>query len=230
MAEFSARPAIGLVGGLGVGATVYYYKALVEAFAARNLAPNLVISHADLKLVLDLVEARALDDLAEYLAGQVERLAGAGASFAAIPAVTPHICAAELKRRINIPLVDMIDCVQKELVTRSARRVAILGTKFVMQSDMYGRLGAFEIVRLDPASLEFVHANYMQIASTGSIQGADIEGIRRIAQGLASEQAVDVVALAGTELSLAFNEADCGFPAIDCARVQIDAIVAASME
>jgi aspartate racemase len=222
--------AIGIVGGLGVGATVHYYEKLAVAFATRGERPDLTISHADLGHVLGLIEAKAIDDLAAYMAVHIDRLSKAGARLAAIPAVAPHICAAQLKHRIGVPLIDLIDCVREELADRGAKRLAILGTRFVVESDMYGGLTEYEVVRPDPAAIKFVHANYMRIASTGTIHGADVEGIRRVAQGLVRDRGVDAVVLAGTELSLAFGGADQGFPALDCARVHIDAIAAASMQ
>ena len=72
--------AIGLVGGLGPGATIYYYEKLAKALAARADIASLVISHADLKFVLGRIEARALDELANYLAGHADRLKRAGAT------------------------------------------------------------------------------------------------------------------------------------------------------
>jgi aspartate racemase len=218
------------VGGLGVGATVHYYERLAATIATRAEKPGLTISHADLRHVLGLIEAKAIDDLAAYLAAHIDRLSKAGARLTAIPAVAPHICAAQLKRRIGVPLIDLIDCVREELACRGVKRLAILGTRFVVESDMYGDLTEYEVVRPDPASIEFVHANYMRIASTGTIRGADVEGIRRVAQGLIRDRAVETVVLAGTELSLAFGGSDQGFPALDCARVHIDAIAAASMQ
>jgi aspartate racemase len=222
--------AIGIVGGLGVGATVHYYEKLAAAIATRGERLDLTISHADLRHVLGLVEAQAIDDLAAYLAVHIDRLSKAGARLAAIPAVAPHLCAAQLKHRIGVPLIDLIDCVREELAGRGAKRLAILGTRFVMESDMYGSLSEYEVVRPDPAAIEFVHANYMRIASTGSIRGADVEGIRRVAQGLVRDRAVAAVVLAGTELSLAFGRADQGFPALDCASIHIAAITAAAMQ
>lgn len=226
--EHDTYHAIGLVGGLGPGATVHYYERLTKEFAKLSTTPRLLISHAELKFVLDRVGAGALDELAEYLAGHVESLARAGAEFAAIGAVTPHICARQVRARISLPFVDLIDCTRAELARRRARRIVVLGTRFVMRSDMYGRLDGFEVVKLASDALDFVHANYMKIAATGAVagSGADIEGLRAIAQGSVRNQGVEVVVLAGTELSLVFNEIDCGFPALDCARAHIDAIVA----
>jgi len=68
----------------------------------------------------------------------------------------------------------------------------------------------------------------MKIAAAGAVagSGADVEGLRAIAQASVRNQGVEAVVLAGTELSLAFNETDCGFPALDCAHAHLDAIVA----
>ncbi len=85
----------GLVAGLGVGAGMFYYKALVDAHLARGLSPRLVMVHADVRSVISLATARQTTQLAEYLAGLLRQLALAGAEVAAIPAFAPQICAAE---------------------------------------------------------------------------------------------------------------------------------------
>jgi hypothetical protein len=38
---------VGIVGGLGVGATVHYYEKIAAACKARGVVPDLVIVHAD---------------------------------------------------------------------------------------------------------------------------------------------------------------------------------------
>ena len=229
--EGEGSQTIGLIGGLGPGATIHYYERLTKAFAERGVPLRLSISHADLSYVLGRVQARALDELADYLAGHIESLARAGAAFAAIGAVAPHICAPQLRARIALPFLDLIDCTRAELGRRGTRRVAVLGTQFVMRSDMYGRLDGFDVVKLAPDAVDFVHANYMRIAAAGAVAGsaADIEGLRAVAQRLVRDQGADAVILAGTELSLAFDETTCGFPALDCARAHLDAIIARAL-
>jgi aspartate racemase len=89
----------GLIGGLGVGATVLYYEAIAAACAKRDLVPRLTIANAHAPTALALVQANRIEDLATYLAGFVRELAAAGAVFFAIPAITPisagRICAAK---------------------------------------------------------------------------------------------------------------------------------------
>lgn len=217
---------IGLVGGLGPGSTIHYYDHLTRAFAARGESPGLVITHADRAFVQSRVEAGALDELANYFADHTARLERAGATFAAITAIAPHICASELEELSTLPFLDLIDCVRQGLAARSIERVALFGTRYVMESDMYGRLNDFDVVRPAPEIIDFVHRNYMNIASTGRLAGADVEGVRSAAQTLVRDHGVQAIVLAGTDFSLAFNEADCGFPAIDSSRVHIDAILA----
>ena len=221
----SALKRVGLVGGLGVGAAMHYYRRLADAFAARGAQPGLVMTHADVGRAYTLVQQGAMQELALYLNEHLKTLRAAGCDFAAIAAVTPLACAPQLDAIQALPRLDVFDSVNAELKRRRVRRVALLGTRFVMQSDMFGRLDDVEIVRPSAEAAELVQNNYLIIARTGGIEGADIEGVRGVAKQLA-EAGAETVILAGTELSLAFDEATAGFPALDSGRVHIDAIVA----
>jgi aspartate racemase len=219
---------IGLIGGLGVGAGMYYYEKLAAAFVDRGAQPGLVVSHADIGRAYTMVQQGEMDALAAYLNEHLTTLAKAGCEIAAIAAVTPLICWPQLQPIAALPIVDVFDCVNAELARRNARRVAILGTQFVMQSDMFGRLQDVEIVQLRSEELDLVQRNYLIIARTGNVAYADIEAIRAIAKSLADAGA-DAVILAGTELSLAFDEASADFPALDSGRVHVNAIVEAAL-
>jgi|SRR5262245_51910779 len=220
---------LGLVCGLGVGAGIHYYRHIADAFAARGAEPGLVVSHADIGRAYTLVQQGEMEELADYLDAHLKTLAGAGCAFAAIAAVTPLICAPELDRISALPRIDVFDSVNAEVKRRGVKRVAVLGTQFVMETDMFGRLDGVEIVRPTPTQAALVRDNYLIIARMGGIEHADIEGVRAVGKSLADAGA-EAVILAGTELSLAFTEANAGFPALDSGRVHIDAIVAHALE
>src|SRR5215472_17598797 len=99
---------IGLIGGLGVGATSYYYEKLFEAHEAGGRPFNLVMAHAETQRVFDFVSAGDRNGLAAYLAGFIRRLQAAGATLAVIPAITPHYCIRELVPISALPIVDII--------------------------------------------------------------------------------------------------------------------------
>ena len=132
----------GLVGGLGVGATVLYYQAIAAACAKRQIVPRLTMAHAHAPTALAHVEADRIDALATYLGGFVRELAAAGAGFFAIPAITPHICRAQLQRQVAIPMVDILAATAQRLAQRQLSRVALFGTRFTIDSAMFGALGA----------------------------------------------------------------------------------------
>ena len=109
---------LGLIGGLGPGATVHYYRGLLAAHEAQGRVARMLIAQADVNHARPLAEANKLDELARYLAGLIESTAAGGAEMAAIVAVTPHICTAQLLPLLRIPLIDMVSEVADEIRAR----------------------------------------------------------------------------------------------------------------
>jgi aspartate racemase len=216
---------VGIVGGLGVGATVHYYEKITAACKARGVIPDLAIVHADVDKGQGFVREGRLDALADYLAGFIDRLARAGAAAAVLPAVTPHICIAELTPRIKLPLINIVDAIGTELRKRQLKRVALFGTTFTMQGSLWGQLSGVEIVKPQADEIAFVGRAYQRILDTQRGHDEDTAGLRRIAAELQRRDGVEAVLLAGTDLAVIFDEETAGFPCIDCARVHIDAIV-----
>jgi aspartate racemase len=216
---------IGIVGGLGVGATVHYYEQIAARCKARGVVPDLVIVHADVDRGQSLVRLGELDALADYLAGFIDRLGRAGATAAVLPAVTPHICIAQLKPRTRLPIINIVDPIEAELCSRKIGRVALFGTTFTMEGGLWGQLTGAEIVKPRPGEIALVGKAYQRILDTQQADAGDAESLRRIAADLARRDGVEAILLAGTDLAVMFDEATAGFPCIDVARLHIEAIV-----
>jgi aspartate racemase len=129
---------IGLIGGLGPGAAVHYYKKLTAAYAKRHLPLDLVMVHAETSRVFEYAGANDGEGLARYLNTFIDRLRLAGADLAVIPAVTPHLCIRELRVLSSLPVLNLFDPLVKELSSRSIKRVGIFGTRFVIESGLFG--------------------------------------------------------------------------------------------
>ena len=214
---------LGLVGGLGPNATVYYYNGLIAAHKAQGRVARMIIAHADVDHGRPLAEAGKLDELARYLNGFIDATAAGGAEMAAIVAVTPHICSAQLLPLLRIPLIDMVATVADEIAARGLKRVALLGTRSTVQSRMFGRLGV-EVVMPTPDEIDFINDAYLDIVYDRSTP-AGIDRLRELAHTLIKRDGAESVLLAGTDLSMVLNEANAGFPTIDCAGVHIKTIV-----
>ncbi len=216
---------LGLVGGLGVGATVYYYENLARGCEKLGFALDIVITHAQTPRVFAYVEAHDRTGLAEYLNGYIRRMKAAGAEMAVIPAITPLYCAKELAATSALPIVSLIDPLNRELAARKARRVAIFGTRFVIESDLFGALNGVEVIRPAPDEVSLIHKTYVELAAMGEASAEKHEKLTALAHRVVSRDAVDAILLAGTDLALLFNEDNTDFPHVDCAAVHIREIL-----
>ena len=215
---------LGLIGGLGPGATVHYYRELVAAHEKRARVPRLLIAHAEVHRVYAAVTAKDFDGLARYLAGLVTQLAAGGAEVTAIVAATPHICADRLVALSPLPLVNMLTEVADAVRTRGLKRVALLGTRFTIETRMFGCLDDIEVVMPQADEIDQIHRIYTDfVAGRGS--DTQTEELRKLARTFVARDGAQAVLIAGTDLSTVFTESNAGFPMIDCAGVHIDAIV-----
>jgi aspartate racemase len=213
---------LGLVGGFGVGAAIYYYQELAKAHDARGLTMNLVMVHADITKARRQVEADDRAGLAEYLANLIRPLEAAGAEVAAIAAVTPHTCLEELTARSPLPLVDPLHCTREGI---GNQRVALFGTRFTIESDMFGALKGLDVVRPRPEEILYLNDTYFQIASSGTVSDEQRAGLTTLAYTLLQRDKLDAIVIAGTDLSPHFRESTREFPLIDCSRLHVDAIM-----
>jgi aspartate racemase len=210
---------LGLVGGLGPNATVYYYNGLIAAHKAQGRVARMLIAHADVDHGRPLAEANKLDELARYLNGFIDATAAGGAEMAAIVAVTPHICSAQLIPLLKIPLVDMVATVADAIKARGLKRIALFGTRSTVQSKMFGRLGV-DVIVPQPAEIDTINDAYLDVVYDRSTS-ATLDRLRELAHTLIRRDGAEAVLLAGTDLSMVMNEQNAGFPTLDCAGAHI---------
>ena len=215
---------LGLVGGLGPGATIHYYRELVAAHQRQGRSLRILITHADIERVYAAVNDKDFDGLARYFAGTIADMAAGGAEFTAIVAATPHICARELAALAQLPLINMLTEVRQAVDAQGLRRVGLLGTRFTVETRMFGCLDGIETIMPDARQIERIHELYREFVD-GRGSDAKADELRQIAQEFVSRDAAQSVLIAGTDLSNVFTDSNAGFPMIDCARVHIDAIV-----
>ena len=215
---------VGLLGGVDVGAAAHYYRELAKASEAQGMELDLVMVHAETPRVLEYVAAADRDGLAAYLNGFFVRMKAAGAEIAVIPSVTTHYSVKELAAISPLPLIELFEPVRREVVRRSIRRVAVFGTRFVIESEMYGFVPELEFVRPLPEEVEYIHRTYLAIAMAGKGIPEQFEGLRGLACSLVERERLDAIVFGGTDLSLVFNEGNADFPHVDCAAVHLQAI------
>ena len=129
----------------------------------------------------------------------------AGAELAVIPAVTPHYCVRE-PAISPLPLFNIFEPLVKELSARSVRRVGVFGTRFVIDSALFGMADVVEVVQPRPDEVEYIHRTYVELAQRGKGSEAQYRGLTNFALTFCKRDGVDAIILAGTDLALLFDD------------------------
>ena len=218
---------IGLVGGLGPAATIYYYNALLAECDRRALQLRLLINQADARLVLGAAARGESQDIADHLSLRMRELERAGARILAVAAVTPHMCMPQLILEGHAGIVDVVDVLNAELLDRNIERVALIGTRATTESGLFGRLKG-SLVGASAREITQAHDLYMSIVRDGYVRVETAQALAVLARELCSKRSVEAIVLAGTELALVPEHTWVGLNAISCAHIHIKAIVAAA--
>ncbi len=138
----------------------------------------------------------------------------------AFVAITPHICVPQFLPLSPLPLIDMVSEVAETVRRQGFRRIAMLGTRFTIESRMFGRLGDVEVVMPKPDEIDFIHRAYLDMVAE-RYTAEQVDGLRRLAHTFVTRDGAETVLLAGTDLMMEFNAANIDFPALDCAGVHV---------
>ena len=212
---------MGLVGGLGVGASVYYYEQLAKAHAERDRRMDLAMVHAEPDRIFGYAKAGDRNGMAAYLCGFLGRLKAAGAEFGVVPAVTPHFCVRELAALSPLPLIGMFEAVNAEIARRELRRIAVFGTRYTMDSGLFGLLEGVEVIRGRPDEVDYVHEAYVGLLTPGPELVERRRGLTDLAQTMCKRDGLDGIVLAGTDFAKLFHEGNAEFPSVDCAALHL---------
>ena len=212
---------IGLIGGIGVAATVVYYQRLTAAVERMGGKLDLTIVHAD---VHELIRTNLADDRAtqaQTYAKLLHRLKAAGCDCAAITSLGGHFCFEETAAISPLPLVSAVAPLDDYFAAEGLKTVGLLGTRVVMRTRLYGQLSKTRAVALDDET-DAIGQTYQDIAVAGqctpSQRGYFLDAGRRMVEHLGAE----AIILAGTDLNLAFDGQSPGYRVIDALDVHVD--------
>lgn len=212
---------IGLIGGIGVAATVVYYQRLTAEVARRDGTVNLTIAHTpDIQVLIrnNLADRRA-EQAAEY-APLIDRLKAAGCDCAAITSLGGHFCFEETKAVSSLPLVSAVEPLDDFFVREGIGRIGLLGTRVVMRTKLYGQLARTEAVALED-EIDTLGQAYQEMAVAGLCTEAQRALFLDAGRRMVEKQGAEAVVLAGTDLNLAFDGQDPGYRVIDALDVHV---------
>ncbi len=234
MSKPLASKTVGIVGGIAPESTIQYYRQIVNAYQALTNDtefPPVIINSIHMTKMLNLIGAKKLTEVTEYLLHEIQKLHHAGADFAVLASNTPHIVFDELQQQSPIPLISIVETACIEAKTQGLKRLGILGTKFTMQATVYPRVFAqagIEIVSPRPEEQDIIHGIYMGELVKGDLRPESREQLLLIIEIMKRRDQLDGVILGGTELPLILTQpSHDGLPLLDTTKLHVSRIVQA---
>jgi aspartate racemase len=223
---------VGIIGGIAPASTVAYYQSIIKTYRDRRpdgSYPSIIINSINLQKLLSLVEANNLASATDYLVGEVQRLASAGADFGLMASNTPHMVFDEVSQRSAIPLISIVAATCSTAKARGMKRVGLFGTRFTMQGQFYPEVFSSEGISLvlpDQTEQDYIHERYMNELIAGIFLEGTREGLLAISRRLTMQEGIEGLILGGTELPLILPEGtESDIPFLDTTQIHVNAIV-----
>jgi len=214
---------IGIVGCSAEGAALCYRTICVEG--AQHLGPH---AHPEVSMhthsLADYTARLARGDwsgVAELMLASATKLAAAGADFLICPDNTIHQAFPLVALRSPLPWLHIAETVAAEAAARGYRRLGLLGTRWLVESEVYPeRLEARGIAVLRPGAEERQKIDRIIMAElVCSIFKPEAVAYHQQVIGRMKKEGCDAVILGCTEIPLLINDTNSPLPTLDSTRL-----------
>jgi aspartate racemase len=225
---------IGIVACSAEGAALCY-RTIVHEGDGRLGAhghPEITLSSLPLARYMERIEHNDWPSVAELMLESARKLAAAGADFLICPDNTLHQALPLAAPRSPRPWLHIAEVVAEEALVRGYRRLGILGTRWLVESDVYpAALAARGLWFALPEPAERAELNRV-------IMDELVRGIFRPAALAFHQQVIermqradcDAVVLGCTEIPLLVNDGNSPLPTLDSTRLLARAALRRALE
>jgi aspartate racemase len=222
---------IGLIGGMSWESSAHYYEDLNEAVKARLgglHSAKCILWSVDFAQIEPLQRADRWDEAGALLNRAALGLERAGAELLVLCANTMHKVADQMMNGVRIPLVHIVDATAERVRAAEIRRVALLGTRYVMEQDFYRRRlterHGLDVVVPGPVEREEVNRVIFEELVVGRIEPRSKARYVEIIEALVGAGADGIIA-GCTEIGMLVTQDDVSVPLFDTAEIHALAAV-----
>lgn len=214
---------IGIVAVSYEGAALCYQSICSQAASVmgEHRHPQITMHCFPLADYLPCVSRLDWEGVAGLLLKSVEKVARAGADFAICPANTAHEAFELMRPRSPIPWLHIVEVVADVASRRGWSKLGILGTRFLMEGDVYRQVlstRGIEAVTPSVERREEINTLILEELVKGTLKSSTREYFRGVVAELAST-GCDGVVMACTEIPLVLRPADVEVPLLDSTRL-----------
>ena len=224
---------IGIVACSAEGAALCYRTIAFEAQAqmGEHNHPKITLNSIPMAEHMFFINGNDWAAVADLMLDSARRVKAAGADFAICPDNTVHQAFPFLTPRSPLPFLHIAEIVADEARRRGYKKLAILGTKYLMESGVYpGALSpkgiAHEIP--EPADREKINTLIFKELVNGVFREPARLYLNDVMQRM-QLRGCDAAALACTEIPLIVRATDTPLPTLDSTRLLARAAIARAL-
>jgi aspartate racemase len=221
---------LGLIGGSSWVSTIEYYR-YINLFVNERLGgmefAKLTIDSINFG---DLIRCNETEDwpaVDRMLIGCATRLKAAEAQGLVICANTLHLNAQAIHDAVGLPIIHIADATAQAIKARGLNSVAVLGTRWTMEKDVYCsslKASGIEMLIPDEEDRTYIHRSIFEELGKNVFKPETRAEYQRIIGEMASRGAQGAV-LGCTEIPLLLSEKDASIPLFDTTKIHAAAAV-----
>src|SRR5699024_4230668 len=132
--------------------------------------PELYINSIIMYNIFKYISEDRLDDLIEYVGGAAQQLERIGVDFVVVSANTQHIVFDEVREKVNVPMISIVEATYDKADELRLENVAQLGTKFTMAHELFKKpieTGGKKTDVPDDQDQQFIHQRIVDELESG---------------------------------------------------------------
>lgn len=225
---------IGIVACSAEGAALCYRTICLEALAlmGEHNHPEITMNSIPMARHMARIHEDDWEGVAELMLASARKVADAGAAFAICPDNTLHQAFPYFKDKSPIPWLHIAECVAAEASLRGFKRLALLGTKYLMEGPVYVEaLSKHEIEREipDAPDRERINTIIFKELVNGLFKEESRLYFNEVMEKLKAK-GCDAAVLGCTEIPLIVRPDDAPLPTLDSTRLLARAALRKALE
>ena len=214
---------IGIVACSAEGAALCYRTIVHDGalLLGPHAHPELSMHTHSMADYVDCIERDDWDGVASLMLASSHKLARCGADFLICPDNTIHQVMPAVLAASPLPFLHIAEVVAQEAKARGYRRLGLLGTRWLVESEVYPeKLDALGLAHVRPGLAARMELNriIMDELGAGQLQPASATYFQQTIARLKSA-GCDAVVLGCTEIPLLINERNSSLPILDSTRL-----------
>jgi aspartate racemase len=223
MPEHIGSAHIGIAACSAEGAALCYRTICAEGatILGSHVHPEITMHTPSFDRYMEHIERGDWQGVGEMMLASARVLAGAGADFLICPDNTIHQALPLIEAGSPLPWLHIAEVVAATAAERGLRRLAITGTRWLVESEVYPeKLTARGIEALRPNAEERDEINriIMDELTYGIIRSEAVAAFQRII-GRMKAEGCDAAVLGCTEIPLLMNDTNSPLPTLDSTRL-----------